>query len=341
MRCLKWPYAIDPSNQGFFWPNSPKRKEYFDVKRTSPTDAEATYQCNPGVLQGEVFIDDDFRSRYQAPEGLEQGKVSPHVKAFVNQGECVVQAWDTAFSATDKSDYSVCITALLVGCDRYLKPNQDPTILGPCDSFFRVFILDVFRERLNFASVVREMRSQFLKWEPQTVVVEKKAYGAPAIEQLESTGMPLEPVTPVEGKRARALEGVGAGSVQGWFRNWRVSLPADAEDAQWLPSYLKEMKGFTGEKGKKDDQVDATVHLVQHAIRRGSAGARLPTEFMEAARDPKNHSSFPGTNEEVSCWPQHMQGLLSVSGLQAAKALSPFETDMVNLMQGIFPRRGF
>ena len=278
LREIQWIYGHDPKGQGFFWPESShKRKEYFSNKRLNPSATEAVYQCNPGARQGVVFQDEDFERRYPPPEGLEYGCAAPEVKRFLERGALLVQAWDTAFSAETTSDYTVGITLMCVPCASYHR-DEDPEQLGPCEHHFDIYVLDVYRERKKFAELVSAIKQQFLKWQPNCVVVEKKAYGVTLVETLPGAGIPVEGVTPgpLESKRARAVEGVGAGSVQGWCRQHRVVFP---HDATWLQAFIREMKNFTGEKGGRDDQVDAFVHGVVYAIRNGVGSARIPGDW--------------------------------------------------------------
>ena len=291
MRHIEWSYGIDPTGEGFFWPASnQKRAEWLTIKRLRPQEAAAVYQCDPRANNGFVFTAHDLSRRYAPPAGLQHGIRQPEVAAFCARGALIVQAWDTAFSAMTSSDYTVCVTGLLVPCQEY-HAGEDPATIGECEQHYDVDILDVFRERIPWAGLPTAARTLYQRWQPSVVVIEKRAYGAPLIEALEHTNMPLDPVVPVEGKRSRAIEGVGAGSVQGWFRSWRVRLPAEAP---WLLEYEREMLGFTGVKGGTDDQVDATVHLVGKAIREGGNGLRMPSgwgnpeEVDKAMREPED-----------------------------------------------------
>ncbi len=272
---IKSYYGLDPKKQGFFWPESDqKRKEYFSVKRGSPSEAESVYQCNPGGREGSIFLEADF-AWYSPPFGLEYGISSAAVREFLTTGQYVVQAWDTAFSAASTADYSVGITALLRSCDLYHR-NEDPVLLGPVDPHFDVYVLDLHREQLDWAGLVPAAKSFYRKWMPYTAVVEKKASGLPVISTLQQAGMSVEGIDANIGKRARAISGVGAGSVQGWFRLHRVYFPMGAP---WVPPLTKELKDFSGDDAGTDDQVDAIVHLITWAIRMGGTTAMLPSSW--------------------------------------------------------------
>jgi phage terminase large subunit-like protein len=273
---IQWPYGVDPKEQGFFWPQSDaKRIEYFSAKRLLPEDTEVTYQCNPNARSARVFMESDFDRRYLAPEDLELGVQSPAVAAMCRDGAMVVQSWDTAFSAETSSDLTVCATLLLIPCAAYHK-DEDETRFGPCEQHFDIRVLHVWKDKLDFAGIEGAMKSQFMLWQPAWVIVEKRAYGVTAIENLSGI-LPIVAVEPssLESKRARAVNGVGAGSVQGWCRQRRVELP---DNAPWLKAFLDEMLAFTGVKGGRDDQVDAFVHGVRWAIQNG-AGVVMPLGY--------------------------------------------------------------
>lgn len=282
-RHIKWVYDVDPSGEGFFCPLLvQKRRDYFALKALRPAECEAVYQCNPGARTGSIFVESDFRY-FEAPNGLELGKSSPAVAQFIKDHNGVVaQGWDTAMSAASTADWSVCATALLVPCEEFHR-ESDAAILGTCDQHYDVYILDIYRARLDIGDLALKIREQALKWNPEKIVIEKKASGASAMQALANTGLPIEGIMPQENKRDRAINGgAGAGSVQGWFKSGRVIFPylEPPFSVSWLPELIRELKDFTGEKGATDDQVDALVHVVSYGIREGSAGIQFPTDWQ-------------------------------------------------------------
>lgn len=294
---IKYPYGDDPTGQGFYWPDMPeKRSEWLETKRNSPTVAEAVYQCRPGARENAVFLESDF-AYYAAPEGLQHGISDPKVAEFCARGAMVVQGWDTAMSAKSDADHSVCVTAMMMPSETYHR-DEDPLLMGDCEAHYVVMILDVFRERLDIGDLMKAGREQYLKWRPTMVVIEKKAHGSALMAALENSGVPLEGVDPVDSKRERTVTAIGqaAGSVQGWFRLHRVRMPTGLpEDFDWTIDYRRELKDFSGQKGGKDDQVDATVLVVGYGIREGGGGVSFPTGWqdpdqvdktMAASQDP-------------------------------------------------------
>lgn len=286
MQHIEFVYDIDPKSQGFFWPASEqKRIDYFAIKHLRPSEAESVYQCRPGARTGSIFVEADFRY-YRAPNGIDMGLRNPTVRKFVeSSGGIVAQGWDTAITATSQSDYTACITVLLVPCYEYHR-QEDPTLLGPCDTHYDVYVLEVYKAKVEIGDLVSAIREQHQKWQPTIVLIEKKANGVPAMQALANSQIPMEGVIPVESKRDRAVNGGGgAGSVQGWFRAGRVMFPQMGSEIDtqvflhWLPDFVRELKDFTGEKGGRDDQVDAMVHVIGWAIREGGASVAFPNDW--------------------------------------------------------------
>lgn len=73
----------------------------------------------------------------------------------------VIQSWDTANKPSDLSDYSVCTTW-------GLKEK-------------RIYLLNVFRKRLDYPSLKRAVEEQFSAYDPSVILVEDKASGTQLI----------------------------------------------------------------------------------------------------------------------------------------------------------------
>lgn len=301
---IKFVYGQDPKSQGFFWIESEqKRLEALSVRRNAPADFEAVYQGRPGQRAGVVFLESDLTNHYRPPFGLLLGPVQPEVKAFIANAQFMIQAWDTAFSTTSSSAWTVGVTGMLVPCTEY-HCGEDPNILGPCDSHFDVLILNVRREKLDFAGLIPVMRAEARLWSPQEIVIEKKASGIDAIATLATSGLPIVPVVPRDSKRARALNTVGlktAGSVQGWFRQRRVLTPDPSiYPIPWFDAWKMELRDFSGDDDTSSDQVDATVHLVTRAIILGSGAVLLPTDWRPERSEMPAISADLGTRNLIA-----------------------------------------
>lgn len=282
------PYAKNTLN-GFYWPESDQKyKEVLSVRRNSPANFEDIYQGRPGQREGSIFLAADLNAFYTPPEGLEIGIKNPAVATFLKKCHGVLQAWDTAFSTTLQSAYTVCATGALIPCNDYHR-GEDPALLGPCESHFDVLLLEIMRKKLDWGDLTTAFKEQYIKWSPDNIILEKKASGISLFQAMESSGLPILAVNPSESKGARATNSVGlktAGSVQGWFRQHRVLRPLTAP---WIPKWLAEMKDFSGADDASSDQVDATVHLVTRAILMGAGMAFLPSGWTpERSAMPAN-----------------------------------------------------
>ena len=169
------------------------------------------------AMAGKVFRRSWFRyfSREETPTAWER----------------VIQVWDTAYDEDEGADWSVCMTLGLVGG--------------------RVYVLDVFRERLAFPRLVPAVMGLWRRWRPERVLVEEKASGKSAIQVLQAeTTAPVVGVSP-GGKdkttRARA--------VTVYLESGRVLF---AEGATWLDGFEDELVLFP--EGAFDDQVDVLVY---------------------------------------------------------------------------------
>lgn len=293
---LKVYYGAD--KHGFFWPESAqKRQEWLQVKRNRPADAQAIYQCNPGAREGSIFLESDF-AYYGAPPGLDRGVESNAVRKMLEMGIQLAVGWDTAFEATSVADFTAGVPALLVPCSQY-HCNEDPLVYGECEPHLDVLLLGLLYEKLTWADLVPQFRLMHKRWEPYIHVVEKRGSGISLYQSMPLAGINVLGVAANESKRARAIQGVGAGSVQGWFRQHRVLFPmVNGEYPAWVKTAKTQLKDFSGAKDASDDIVDAIVHLVTYAIRLGSGMALLPTE-QEVERVLKESESAQSDDPRV------------------------------------------
>jgi predicted phage terminase large subunit-like protein len=162
----------------------------------------------------------------------------------------IVQSWDTANKATDLSDFSVCTTWGVRGG--------------------RFYLLDVFRQRLNYPELKRAARELAQRHRANTILVEDKASGTPLIQDLHSDGLcgikPYEPPAGTDKIMRLHLQ-------TALFANGHVFLP---QRAPWLADYVAELTGFPGTKF--DDQVDSTTQALQF-LKDGSDKAAMWARF--------------------------------------------------------------
>ena len=148
----------------------------------------------------------------------------------------IVQSWDTANKATELSDYSVCTTW---GVD-----------------YKHYYLLDVFRQKLNYPDLKRAVIEQAKKHNARTIVIEDKASGTQLIQDLKSEFMNgvTEYKPPPGTDKIMRLHAQTA-----MFENGRVFLP---RTAPWLADYVHELTSFPGTR--YDDQVNSTTQFLDY-----------------------------------------------------------------------------
>ena len=144
----------------------------------------------------------------------------------------IVQSWDTANKATELSDFSVCTTWGVSGK--------------------HLFLLGVFRRRLEYPALKRAVREQQSLFEATEVLIEDKASGTQLIQELIEDG--CHGVTRYQPTIEKIMR---LHAQTGMIHNGFVHIP---ETAPWLAEYLHEMVVFP--KGKHDDQVDSTAQFL-------------------------------------------------------------------------------
>lgn len=144
--------------------------------------------------------------------------------------DMVVQAWDTASKDTELADFSVCTTW-------GLKAKK-------------LFLLDVFRKKLEFPDLKRAVRTLAELHEAKVVLIEDKASGIALIQELRAEFFTTVQAAPtLDGDKIMRLHSQTA-KFEGGF----VLFPKQAD---WLDTYLKELISFPNVRN--DDQVDSTV----------------------------------------------------------------------------------
>ncbi len=178
----------------------------------------------------------------------------------------IVQSWDTASKTSELNDYSACTTWSLEG-----------------DKFY---LLDVFRQRLNYPDLKRAIISHAAAYGSPTVVIEDKSSGTQLIQDLRNERM-LDVVEYKPPAGADKIMRLHACSDR--FENGRVVLP---ERAPWLDDYITELIGFPG--AKHDDQVDSTTQALDY-LREPD----IATEYSKAFSS-ENVLRFLGRNRYCS-----------------------------------------
>jgi predicted phage terminase large subunit-like protein len=152
----------------------------------------------------------------------------------------IIQSWDTASKEGALNDWSVGITAHVHRS--------------------RVYILDVFRRKVNFPELKREVIRLARHHRTRVLLIEEQASGLQLIQTLraeEPSQMPLPIARKPEGDKISRMLGV-----TGQIEAGQLYLP---KDAPWLADFKSELLAFPS--GRHDDQVDALTQLMSWALR--------------------------------------------------------------------------
>lgn len=150
--------------------------------------------------------------------------------------EAIIQSWDTAFLKTERSNYSACTTWGL------FYPDPDAKVPN-------VLLLDAMKAKLEFPQLKRKAMDLYNEWQPDSVVVEAKAAGAPLIYELRAMGIPIKEFTPSRGQDKI----VRVNSITDIFASGMVWRP----DSRWSEEVADECAAFPN--GESDDIVDTCL----------------------------------------------------------------------------------
>src|SRR5437868_5451775 len=176
----------------------------------------------------------------------------------------IVQSWDTANKASELSDFSVCTTWGVKGKD--------------------LFLLAVFRRRLEYPALKRAVREQQSLFHATVVLIEDKASGTQLIQELIIDG--CHGVTRYQPTEEKTMRLHAQPTI---IENGFVHIP---DPAPWRAEYLHEMTVFP--KGKHDDQVDSTAQFLDWFKRPFPSQAffELVRTQVEGRQKPENPERF-------------------------------------------------
>jgi len=214
--------AIMP-NGNPLWPGFWSKQALEALRSELPVSKwEAQYQQNPTSEEGAIIK----RENWQIWE-----KDSPP------QCEYIIQSWDTAFEKNNRADYSACTTwGVFQHPNKHgdLKPN--------------IILLDAFKARMEFPELKHKALEMWREWEPDTLIVEKRAAGAPLIYEMRKMGIPMSEYTP--GKGNDKISRVNA--ISDLFASGIVWCP----ETRWAEEVMDELASFPN--GDHDDLVDSS-----------------------------------------------------------------------------------
>jgi predicted phage terminase large subunit-like protein len=234
--------AILPSGNPL-WPEFWSQKELDALKAELPVSKwSAQYQQNPTSEEGALIK----REWWQKWEGSRPPEC-----------EAIIQSWDTAFLKTQRSDYSACTTWGVFYHEG--APN--------------IILLDAYKEKLEFPELKRAAYDKYMEFEPDQMIVEKKASGAPLIFELRSMGIPVTEFTPSRGQDKIAR----VNAITDLFASGSIWYPP----TRWAEEVIEECASFPS--GDHDDLVDSTTQ----ALLRFRQGGWVRAEMDDWDDEPK------------------------------------------------------
>ena len=228
--------AILPSGKPL-WPEFWSLKELSAIRAELPNSKwMAQYQQQPTSDQSAIIK----REWWQEWPDEDPPKV-----------EFIIMSMDTAFEKKTTADYSA---AVIFGVFTNEEDGDQANLI----------LLNSWRDRLEFPELKEKTLELYEEWEPDSVIIEKKASGAPLIYELRRMGIPAQEFTPSKGNdkitRLNAIADI--------FASGKVWAPRK----RWAEELIDEVAAFPA--GKNDDLVDC----VSLALARFRSGGFIGTD---------------------------------------------------------------
>lgn len=161
----------------------------------------------------------------------------------------VLQVWDTAHETKKKNDYSACQT-WGIWFNEETERNE-------------IIILNGFHRRMEFPELKRKAKDEYEYWEPEELIIEKKAAGAPLIQELRTMDIAVTAISPSRGTRMQSNDKYArVNAISAVFRDGCVWAP----DTRWAREIIELCAAFPN--GEFDDPVDC-VEMAISRYRRG------------------------------------------------------------------------
>lgn len=228
---IEFPALLPSGNP--LWPEFWSLKELEALKEELPNPKwMAQYQQNPTSESAAIVK----REWWQTWEGDDP----PYC-------DFILQSWDTAFEKTQRADYSACTTWGVFYKD-------DDTGIPQAN----IILLNAFRDRMEFPQLKKTAVEEYQEWQPDSIIIEKKASGAPLIYEMRAMGIPVQEFSPTRGNDKISR----LNAVSDLFASGRVWAP----NTHWAEEVIEEVAAFPA--SDHDDYVD-TVSMAMMRFRKG------------------------------------------------------------------------
>lgn len=154
----------------------------------------------------------------------------------------ITQSWDTAIKGNPKADFSACTT------------------WGELNG--RHYVLDVFREQLDFPELLKAAVAMYHQYRPSAVLIEDHGSGSSLIQQLKAS----YGIYPID-RRSKYDKVTRFSNVLPMFEAGQVLFP---DVAPWDAELRRELLGFPN--AKHDDQVDSVSQYLEWILEKRGSG---------------------------------------------------------------------
>jgi len=245
--------ALLPSGKPL-WQEFWRQEELEAIKAELPVSKwEAQYQQNPTSEEGAIIKREMWR--------IWENERPPEV-------DYIIQSWDTAFEKSNRADYSACTTWGV-----FYRDVEGTEVAN-------IIVLDAFKERMEFPELKKTAFEFWKEWNPDTLIVEKKAAGAPLIYEMRRMGIPISEYTPSKGSDKIAR----VNAVSDLFASGMVWRP----ETRWAEELVEELASFPN--GDHDDLVDSSSQALLR-FRQGGF-IRLDSDEVEGTFMPRKAAYY-------------------------------------------------
>jgi predicted phage terminase large subunit-like protein len=152
----------------------------------------------------------------------------------------IIQTWDTAHETKTRNDYSAC-TTWGIWVNEAKERNE-------------IILLDYWKGRVEYPELKKKALEQYNEWRPDDLIIEKKAAGAPLIQELRRMDMFVMEVSPSRGRQGMSNDKYArTNAVTVVFEDGHVWVP----DNKWGRELIEVCADFPN--GEFDDPVDCLV----------------------------------------------------------------------------------
>jgi predicted phage terminase large subunit-like protein len=182
----------------------------------------------------------------------------------------IIMSVDTAHEVKTSADYS----AVTVWGVWYREVDAGPMAGKTVPN---LILLNAFKDRMEFPELKDTLYKHWKEWKPDTFLIEKKAAGAPLVQEFRRMGIPVHEYTPGRGTRTASNDKVArVNAISDMFRSGIVWAP----DVRWAREVIEECAAFPA--GTNDDFVDT----VSQALLRFRQGGFVSLDSDEQDEQP-------------------------------------------------------